>query len=65
MAGMPWHEWLIQLAALQVVKIDVEGFEMDVLKGAEGLLSKKNVWFMMTECNVNIIKEAGRNQYLK
>jgi hypothetical protein len=28
------------------MKIDVEGFEPSVLKGAQGLLSKRNVWFI-------------------
>jgi FkbM family methyltransferase len=28
----------------QVMKIDVEGFELEVLQGAQGLLQKYNVW---------------------
>jgi hypothetical protein len=50
---------------MQMVKIDVEGFEFNVLQGAEGLLKQHNVWFMSAECNVDIIKEAGKADFLK
>lgn len=33
---------------MQVIKMDVEGFETEVLKGATGLLQRHNVWFIMT-----------------
>lgn len=33
---------------MQVMKIDVEGFETSVLQGAKGLLTKRNVWFIAT-----------------
>ena len=32
----------------QVVKMDVEGWELEVLKGAAGLLQQHNVWFILT-----------------
>jgi hypothetical protein len=48
-----------------VVKIDVEGFEFNVLQGGEGLFKKRNVWFMAAECNVDIIKESGKADFLK
>eukprot|EP00879_Flechtneria_rotunda_P004881 GHRR01005155.1.p1 GENE.GHRR01005155.1~~GHRR01005155.1.p1 ORF type:complete len:483 (+),score=198.37 GHRR01005155.1:74-1522(+) len=46
---------------VQVLKIDVEGFETEVLKGAEQLLTKHNVWYIMAECNVGLIGvQAGK-----
>jgi hypothetical protein len=41
------------------------GFEMQVLEGAEALLSSYNVWYIMAECNVDIVGPEGRKKYLK
>eukprot|EP00877_Chromochloris_zofingiensis_P003034 jgi/Chrzof1/12731/Cz07g05160.t1 len=46
-------------------RIDTEGFEMEAIKGAEGLLTNHNVWYLMTECNVDIIEEKGKQEYLR
>lgn len=35
-------QWL----CVQVMKMDVEGFEKQVLEGATGLLTKHNVWWV-------------------
>jgi hypothetical protein len=48
---------------VQLMKIDVEGFETEVLKGAPRVLSR--VRYLMTECNVPIIGEEGKNNYLR
>ncbi|KAI8477232.1 MAG: S-adenosyl-L-methionine-dependent methyltransferase [Monoraphidium minutum] len=50
---------------VQYIKIDVEGFESQVLAGAEGLLRDHNVWFIAAECNVELIKAAGQAAFLK
>lgn len=38
---------------------------MEAIKGAEGLLTNHNVWYLMTECNVDIIEEKGKQEYLR
>lgn len=50
---------------IQVIKIDVEGYETQVLKGAERLLKKHNAWFIMTECNTEILKKEGQVEFLR
>jgi FkbM family methyltransferase len=50
---------------VQIMKIDVEGFEVEVLTGAEELFSKYEVRYIMTECNVGIIGDEGKKKYLK
>ncbi|KIY99432.1 hypothetical protein MNEG_8530 [Monoraphidium neglectum] len=50
---------------VQFMKIDVEGFEAEVLKGAAQLLDNHNVWFIAAACNHNKLKEAGKAEYLK
>lgn len=50
---------------VQVMKIDVEGFELEVLQGAQGLLQKHNVWYIMAECNVGIIGRDGEQRFLR
>ncbi|WIA15478.1 hypothetical protein OEZ85_002118 [Tetradesmus obliquus] len=50
---------------VQVMKIDVEGFELEVLQGAQGLLQQHNVWYIMAECNVGIIGRDGQHRFLR
>jgi len=47
------------------MKLDVEGFEMEVLKGAAGLLQQYNVLFIMTECSVGMLGRGGARDYLR
>lgn len=48
------------------MKMDVEGFELNVLKGAEGLLKSHTVWYIMLECNKDLIGGAkGQLEYLR
>ena len=50
----------------KVMKIDVEGFELQVLRGAEQLLKNFNVWYIMLECNPDLIGgRKGQIEYLK
>ena len=57
----------LELDDVDVVKIDVEGYEMEVLKGAEDTL--QNVQYVMIELNNNTKKYGSSNgkieQYLK
>lgn len=53
-----------------VMKMDVEGFELHVLKGATSLLQRFNVWYIMLECNKECNKgllggEEGQFEYFK
>lgn len=41
------------------------GFETPILQGGEALFKKYNVWFIMAECNKDIIKEEGQKEFLK
>ncbi|GBF94364.1 hypothetical protein Rsub_06986 [Raphidocelis subcapitata] len=50
---------------VQMIKIDVEGYEPSVLKGAEGLLRDHNVWFIAAEANSDIIKPEEQAEFLK
>ncbi|KIZ07659.1 hypothetical protein MNEG_0298 [Monoraphidium neglectum] len=45
---------------VQVLKMDIESFELDALRGASGLMRHHNVWFMIIECNVGMIGEAAK-----
>lgn len=46
--------------------MDVEGFELNVLKGASGLLQRHNVWYIMLECNTGLIGGIkGQMEYLR
>lgn len=47
------------------MKMDVEGFELHVLRGATGLLQAHNVWYIMLECNKGLIGAKGQMEYLK
>ncbi|KAF8057927.1 Serine/threonine-protein phosphatase PP1 isozyme 1 [Scenedesmus sp. PABB004] len=50
---------------VQVLKVDVEGFELQVLEGAAGLLAEHAVWYIMAECNGGIIGREGQQKYLR
>jgi FkbM family methyltransferase len=50
---------------VQVLKIDVEGFEEDVLNGADKLLSSGRVKYLLTECNLGLIGQERQNQYIR
>lgn len=39
------------IAAIDLLKIDTEGFEMHVLKGAQSMLASGNVRFVLAECD--------------
>ena len=46
--------------------MDVEGFELNVLKGAHALLQNNNVWYIMLECNKDLVGgEQGQLKYLR
>lgn len=46
--------------------MDVEGFELAVLKGAKTLLQRYNVWYIMLECNPGLIGgHKGQMEYLR
>lgn len=40
-----------KISHVDLIKIDVEGFEMEVLKGAEGILSRENGPILVVECS--------------
>lgn len=48
---------------VQVMKMDVEGFEQQVLLGAEGLLKKYNVHYIVAECTFG--GEPKQREFLK
>ena len=41
------------------------GFETPILQGGEALFKKYNVWFILAECNKDIIKEEGQKDFIK
>jgi hypothetical protein len=46
--------------------MDVEGFELHVLRGAGGLLQQHNVWYIMLECNPDLVGgRKGQLEYLR
>lgn len=45
--------------------LSVQGFELQVLEGASGLLQRHNVFYLMAECNRDIIGRAGQARYLQ
>uniref|UniRef100_A0A383VXA9 Methyltransferase FkbM domain-containing protein n=1 Tax=Tetradesmus obliquus TaxID=3088 RepID=A0A383VXA9_TETOB len=50
---------------MEVLKIDVEGFELQVLQGAEGLLQRHVVRYILAECNTGIVGRDSQIQYLQ
>ncbi|KAF6266449.1 hypothetical protein COO60DRAFT_454016 [Scenedesmus sp. NREL 46B-D3] len=50
---------------VQVLKNDVEGFELQVLQGAESLLAKHRVQYILAECNTAIGGADNQIQYLQ
>lgn len=52
-------------SCLQVLKVDVEGFEQKVLTGAKDLLTKHRVHYIMAECNTGIIGEEGGKRFIQ
>jgi FkbM family methyltransferase len=50
---------------VHLLKLDVEGFEESVLKGAKQLLSSKRVKYLITEANNNLRKREGCVEYVK
>ena len=46
---------------IYVMKVDVEGFEMDVLDGAKRLFDKYLVYYVLSEISDWMIKEKGRD----
>lgn len=50
---------------LQVMKIDVEGYELEVLKGARHLLARHTVKYIMMECNTGLITPGQKLEYLR
>ena len=47
------------IPSIGLVKIDVEGAELKVLKGARGLLSSKDKPFLMVECEGTLLSSTG------
>ncbi|KIZ00259.1 hypothetical protein MNEG_7702 [Monoraphidium neglectum] len=50
---------------VQFMKIDVEGFESEVLKGASGLLQNFNVFYIIAECNIGILGLERAKKFLR
>lgn len=50
---------------VQVLKIDIEGFETRALKGATRLFRRHNVWYLLTECNEAYLGQDGVKEYLR
>ena len=47
---------------MQVMKMDVEGYEPFVLHGAERLFTEHRVWFVATELSPMLLCSAAGNQ---
>jgi len=47
------------------LQIDIEGFEVQALKGAAGLFARHKIWFLMSECNQPVIGRDGAMKYLR
>lgn len=56
---------LAELPALDVIKIDVEGFEPEVLAGAEGILARSPELAMVLEFDINGAFPGGPLAYLE
>ena len=46
----------------RMIKIDVEGVEVEVLRGAVGLLAEKNVSFVICECHRAYLHRMGQSE---
>jgi FkbM family methyltransferase len=51
------------LRAVDIIKVDVEGAELDVLKGGAGLLSREDAPILFIEFNPSALELAGANTY--
>src|SRR5258707_6529973 len=49
-----------KIPSIDFLKIDVEGFELEVLKGAAGLLSSKRIKMILFEANTPVLASIGR-----
>ena len=47
------------LESVSKINYPKDKLELQVLEGAAGLLAKHNVWYIMAECNKEIIKKEG------
>jgi FkbM family methyltransferase len=47
------------------MKLDVEGFELQVLQGAEKLLAQHRVHYILAECNTDIVGADSQIKYLQ
>jgi FkbM family methyltransferase len=47
------------------MKMDVEGFELQVLEGAARLLAKHRVPYILAECNTDIVGADNQIKYLQ
>jgi FkbM family methyltransferase len=76
---MWWAHWVLQVKGtmslrplddlfsddVHLMKIDVEGFEESVLKGAQRLMSSKRVKYLITEANSALRGREGSLAYVK
>ena len=51
-----------KIKKIKLIKIDVEGAEMKVLKGSKKILNKKNSPDLLVEVVDNLLKDAGNNR---
>ena len=50
-----------KIASIDFLKIDVEDFELEVLRGAAGLLSSKRIKMILFEANTPVLASIGRD----
>jgi FkbM family methyltransferase len=50
------------VTSIDVLKVDVEGYEAEVLKGAEALLERHAIRFIVCELNESLLKRAGTSR---
>ncbi|MEE9378115.1 MAG: FkbM family methyltransferase [Candidatus Lokiarchaeia archaeon] len=46
---------------ISFIKMDIEGAEINALKGMGKMLEKNKVSYLLTECNLRILKSTGKN----